>query len=51
MYMIWHKKLGLMRLYPFKLQAVLWCWLHGKDEHIEIINTKEKNYERTRNEN
>lgn len=52
MYMVWHKKLGLYKVYPFKLQAVIWCFMHGFvyqtsrryffDENIEIINTNKK---------
>lgn len=38
MYMIWHKKLGLIRQYKYRILAVLWCWLHGNDECIEVVN-------------
>ena len=31
-YQVWTKgkgKMGLVKEYPFKLQAYIWCWLNG----------------------
>lgn len=29
MWQVWTKKDGLIREYPLKLQAYIWCWLNG----------------------
>lgn len=54
-YQIWTKGgdcMGLVRSYPFKLQAYIWCWLNGYvyktgrfgyilDDRVEIKEVEE----------
>ena len=46
MYMIWHKKLGLVKLLKYRWQVWLWLLKYGKDENIEIIEGKYGNKKR-----
>lgn len=34
MYMIWHKKLGIIKLYQFKIQAFIYLWLRNNNDFI-----------------